>query len=299
MLTCRKPFPTMPFMAGILSSVGRGGVNNASDVRVVQALLNKTIQDPSRQLSPSGSLDARTISAIEDFQRRVVGLVHVDGRVDPGGRTFRALSQSASGEAAGSTDLPRPCGGASLTEADFARAATALDCEAAAIKAVTEVESGPSGFFPSGRPKILFEAHVFSGQTGHRYDSSHSDISSLKWNRSLYRGGEAEYERLLKGMALDRAAALKSASWGRFQIMGFNHVAAGFRSIELFVQAMYQSEGRQIDAFVSFLQNSHLAAALRNKQWADFARGYNGQGYAANQYDTKLKQAYEKYARSS
>jgi hypothetical protein len=31
-----------------------------------------------------------------------------------------------------------------------------------------------------------------------------------------------------------------------------------------------------------------------NKDWAKFARGYNGPGYAQNAYDVKLAQAYEK-----
>ena len=48
------------------------------------------------------------------------------------------------------------------SRADYARAATALRCEVACVKAVTEVEAGKSGFFPSGRPKILFEAHHFA-----------------------------------------------------------------------------------------------------------------------------------------
>lgn len=44
---------------------------------------------------------------------------------------------------------------AALTAEDLARAARALDCEVALIKAVSEVESSGSGFLPSGKPKIL------------------------------------------------------------------------------------------------------------------------------------------------
>lgn len=47
-------------------------------------------------------------------------------------------------------------------------------------------------------------------------------------------------------------------------------------------------------AFVAFRRHANLAAALREKRWADFARGYNGPGYAANKYDQKLQAAYEK-----
>ena len=96
-------------------------------------------------------------------------------------------------------------------------------------------------------------------------------------------------------MAIDGDAALNSASWGRFQIMGFNHSACGYKTVIGFVRAMYESEGKQLDAFVAFLKSSKLASALREKRWADFARGYNGSGYAANKYDEKLKIAYEKF----
>jgi hypothetical protein len=36
---------------------------------------------------------------------------------------------------------------------------------------------------------------------------------------------------------------------------------------------------------------------LREKRWADFARGYNGERFAENQYDVKLKAAYDKYCK--
>ena len=180
-------------------------------------------------------------------------------------------------------------------EADFQRAALTLQCEIAAIRAVAEVESRGDGYLTSGRPKILFEAHVFSRKTEHQYDGTHPDISSRSWNRALYKGGEKEYERLEKAMALNTRAALESASWGRFQIMGFNHQNAGFTSVESFVNAMFESEGRHLDAFISFLQATGLTVPLREKRWVDFARGYNGAGFAANKYDVKLRAAYEKY----
>ena len=97
-------------------------------------------------------------------------------------------------------------------------------------------------------------------------------------------------------MSLDGQAALESASWGRFQIMGFNFAACGYKSVMAFVRAMYESEGKQLDAFVAFIRHANLTAALREKRWADFARGYNGPGYAANSYDQKLQAAYEKFS---
>src|SRR5438552_3346830 len=86
--------------------------------------------------------------------------------------------------------LPRPRDFVKLTDADIVAAAKTLDCEVALIRAVNEVESSGSGFFASKRPKILFEAHVFSRLTKHKYDQDHPKISSAKADRKLYIFGE-------------------------------------------------------------------------------------------------------------
>lgn len=46
--------------------------------------------------------DSNTIVAIEEFQRRVVKISQTDGRVDPGGKTLKAL------DAAAGTVFPSP-----------------------------------------------------------------------------------------------------------------------------------------------------------------------------------------------
>lgn len=177
-----------------------------------------------------------------------------------------------------------------LTTADFARAAAALGCSVAAIRAVCSVEAPGGGFLPSGQPTILFERHQFSRRTGGKFDAQAPDISNPK--RGGYLGGEAEHGRLQKASALDRTAALESASWGKFQIMGFNAAAAGFPTLQAFINAMYDSEGAQLDAFVAFVKGQGLADELRDLRWADFARRFNGVDFAANHYDTKLAAAY-------
>lgn len=209
-------------MDTIRASVGRDGVNRPEDVRVVQELLNQHLRPPLQRLTVDGTAGPNTIAAIEVFQQRVFNMAHPDGRVDPGGRTLAALSSSTSGATPSpAPGLPIGHGGASLTEADVQRAANTLGCEVACVKAVAEIESSSGGFLASGRPKILFEAHIFSGRTQGAHDATHPDISSPHWNRALYKGGEQEYERLEKAMALHRQVALESTSWGRFQIMGF------------------------------------------------------------------------------
>lgn len=181
-----------------------------------------------------------------------------------------------------------------LTESDYMNAAKQLGCEVAAIKAVAEVESGPYGaFLQSGEPVILFERHLFSRLTGRKYDATHPDIS----NRIAGGYGKVsqQHKRLERAAELDYDAAIKSASWGRFQVLGSNWEALGYESLQAFVNAMYAGESGHLDSFVRFVQVNGLAQHLRTKSWAKFARGYNGPGYKTYQYDTKLAAAYEKY----
>lgn len=179
-----------------------------------------------------------------------------------------------------------------LTDADFAKAAEALNCDVPAIRAVATVESGGrTGFLNDGRPMILFEAHIFSRLTGHKYDASHPNISSLTWNKALYKGGAGEWDRMAEAGRLNTAAAMKSTSWGMFQILGQNYALCGYPDWIPFVNDM-KNAGEQLLAFVAFVKSAKLDDELRTHNWAGFARGYNGTAYRENQYDTKLADAY-------
>ena len=167
------------------------------------------------------------------------------------------------------------------TAADFAEAASRLGCSVAQIRAVWEVEATGSGWFTDVRasilaldgpggfldgfnlPKILFEAHQFDRLTDGRFRTGHPNLSSAKWNRSLYVGGQGEYERLHRAMQLDREAALKATSWGGPQIMGFNHALAGYATVDALVEAMKTGGRAHLMAFVEFIRNSGLTDELR------------------------------------
>jgi hypothetical protein len=75
----------------IKSSVGRRGMNIRGDVILIQELLNRRLMVPMRPLRVDGTCGPITISTIEEFQRRVVGMPSPDGLVNPGGPTMRAL----------------------------------------------------------------------------------------------------------------------------------------------------------------------------------------------------------------
>lgn len=170
-----------------------------------------------------------------------------------------------------------------------------LETGAPELFSVLEVETSGCGFLPDRRPVILFERHIFSRETEHKFDSDYPDIS----NRSpggYGPSGAAQYERLERAVNLDRKAALRSASWGIGQVMGNNCEICGYADVEEMVSEMMLSEDGQLSAMAGFIIHNGLHKALRRKDWAGFARGYNGPAYAKNEYDTKLSGAYEKYS---
>lgn len=271
----------------ITQAVGAGGKNNPGDVRTVQTLLNNNLYrlTPLAPLAVDGLIGPATTGTIEEFQRRALGFAHPDGRVDPNGKTLAELQNFE-------TFGP----GQGITDADYAQTAKLLGVDIATLKAVATVESQGEGFLDNGEPKILFEGHWFSRFTGGQYDQSHPTLSHRRWTEEHYRGGVEEYERYREAAALDETAAMKSTSWGAFQIMGFNHKDAGYDSVEDFVEAMQESEVRQLLALAAFINKKELVSYLQNKDWEAFARHYNGPGYARNQYDQKLEEAYRRFA---
>ncbi len=165
--------------------------------------------------------------------------------------------------------------------------------ESASVLAVAQVESNGRSDLPDGRPQILFEAHIFSQRTKGRYDEAYPMISSPTWNRSLYRGGAGEYDRLRAAASLNRAAAYESISMGLFQIMGFNHKACGFNSAEEMYKAISGPDDADMDAFCNFVEaNPKMLAALRKKDWSTFALLYNGPGQVPY-YAGKIADAYK------
>jgi hypothetical protein len=191
---------------------------------------------------------------------------------------------------------------ATLTDADFARAAKELGVEAAAIRAVAEVEAAGAGFLPDGRPAVLYETHIFhkhtKGAHAHAKDRRGVALSSPNWNKALYGAtGAAQHARYEDARRLDPDAANKACSWGAFQILGENHQACGFDTSQAFVDAMWTGgAAAHLDAFVAFIKaDPKLHNALRARQWATFARIYNGPGYAANAYDQKMANAYARW----
>jgi hypothetical protein len=176
------------------------------------------------------------------------------------------------------------------------RAADQLGCDVATVEALLDVEAAGFGFDHAGRPKMLFEPHIFwQNLSGAERDAAvQAGLAYPAWRPGDY--PPDSYPRLYKAMQINEDAALNSCSWGLPQILGENHAPAGYPTPHDMVGAFCDGEDEQIAAMVRFICARNLHGTLQARNWAAFARGYNGPAYARNNYDRKLAVAYAKYA---
>lgn len=191
------------------------------------------------------------------------------------------------------TALPFQGNGFAMSSDGLADVASSLAVHAAEIWAVLQVETSGCGYLPDRRPQILFERHIFHRLTNGQFDDSQiSDPSPGGYGPP----GAHQYDRLAAAIALNRNAALQSASWGIGQIMGENFNQAGFQTVEDMVAAMSNSEDQQLRAIAAFLVSKGLHRSLQAHDWTTFAKGYNGPNFAINRYDIKLNAEFQKYS---
>ena len=265
--------------------------SQGSDVHFLEELLTRL----GYEVFVSNYFGLDTHNAVVDYQEKN-GLV-VDGKV--GVKTWSKLLAADQEFLNFNYKL--------LSEQDLIDFADHYDLELAAVKAVNALESSGKGFFVDGRPKILFEGHVFWKELKKRKIDPETllnehcrDVLYKEWTKDLYLGGPREYSRLQKAAQLSTSQEVKdaaycSASWGAFQIMGYHCDSLGYGSIENFVTKINEHEREHLKAFGKFLEINNLIIHLKTRNWAKFARGYNGPGYQLNNYDEKLKTAYERY----
>lgn len=190
-----------------------------------------------------------------------------------------------------------------LTEEDYIEVAERLRVETAAIKAVVDIEAGKAheGFTAPGTPIVNFDYSMFSlfakrnGVNLAKYRKTHPVVFSSAVARKHGPGQKAENAQLKAARAIDERTAVEGTFWGMFQIGGFNWKKCGAESIEDFEEKMSRSERDQLDLFANFIVSTGLDKHLKNKNWAAFARGYNGPSYASRGYHTKMATAYNRH----
>lgn len=173
--------------------------------------------------------------------------------------------------------------------------------EPALLKSVAIVECGLdlNGFLIDGKPKILFEGHIFYREllkvlpkaSVVRISRSHPSICYESWTKQFYLGGMDEYGRYNEAKKVNPECAMLATSWGFPQIMGFNYQCCGCQSVSEFVGKMSESEESQIELWYHFLYNQKLIPILKEHDWETFTRKYNGPGQV-NVYSQKLMNTY-------
>lgn len=195
--------------------------------------------------------------------------------------------------------------GAAGSEAAIVAGAQRIGCEEAVLRAILQVESTGDAYDAHGRLIILPEKHIF-----HRYLPSSlrgvalkRGLAATSWSRANYSGlggsgSNARWRRLREMVELHEGAGLMAASYGKAQIMGFNHRMCGFAKVQDFVLALAESEDNQDEAFLRYLEGAGLGPALRSKDWSTIARRYNGSGQVTY-YAGLMRTAYSRVKRSA
>lgn len=211
-----------------------------------------------------------------------------------------------------------------LTLAQIQAQAKSLGVEIAALRAVHEIEAKGAGFLASGEPVILFERHIFyrklremkyptiaklffakrpdlCNPSGGGYGKTTEQHSRLQQAQALLTQvlplldpSKSSDKKIIEQV---RECALMACSWGIGQVMGMNWESLGYPSLQDFINDMYESEGKQLEAMCRFIKVNGLVDEMQRKDWVTFARVYNGADYRKNQYDIKLAKAYAKFAK--
>lgn len=149
---------------------------------------------------------------------------------------------------------------ARLDAVDIPRMAARINVPEDRVRAVDETESRGSGFDKLGRPKMLFEPHLFYRMlTGADRDKAvAAGLAYPKWKKDY---PADSYPRMVKAMAINRDAALKAASWGRYQCLGDHYAMLGYASPDAMVRAFMDDEETHLEGFVTFIINSEIGRA--------------------------------------
>jgi len=183
-----------------------------------------------------------------------------------------------------------------------------LGIDMASAIAVIGVESGGKGF-DDDKVIIRFENHLFYRYWGKENEKVYRDHfkygSGKKWLGHQFRKDsnsewasfhgdqDKEHEVLAFARKLDDELALKSISMGLPQILGSNSKIIGYDSII----EMYENFNRDIRFHIfglfDFL-SPRMIKYLRNKEFVNFAKYYNGAGQA-RRYGKFLQDYYEAF----
>lgn len=187
---------------------------------------------------------------------------------------------------------------AAVTAEELNALAVRLGCTLKQLRAVSLVESSGGGFDRLGRPKILFERHLF-----HRLTKG--EFGQRAFSNPKGGGYDASsWDKLLAACAYDPDAAFGACSWGKFQVLGLHASLRapdgsprfGFADSFTLAKSTVASEAAHYDLLARYIDVFDLKSELRALSTdpvtcRPFARAYNGSAYEKGGYHRKLAEA--------
>lgn len=163
--------------------------------------------------------------------------------------------------------------------------------------AVLAAESKGEPFDANGRLIIRFENHIFYTYWGkeneERFRQHFAFAADESWKGHQWRPDvnsawqpvhsgdqESEWRVFTFARTLDEKAAMYAISMGAPQIMGFNHRAIGYDTVQAMFNAFSSDARAQITSLFRFMEVNKLVNAVRDRDFHTFAKVYNGAGQA-------------------
>ncbi len=125
-------------------------------------------------------------------------------------------------------------------------------------------------------------------------------LANTSWQpKTQYKDQRTSQMRLdlfRQAKAFSEICAIRSCSWGVGQTMGFLAEELKFRDARMMFNYMVAGGvPAQVECMVREIENKNLTRKLNDHQWAEFARVYNGPGYAQNNYHNKMANAWAEW----
>ncbi|ALL68867.1 putative phage-encoded peptidoglycan binding protein [Paraburkholderia caribensis MBA4] len=212
-----------------------------------------------------------------------------------------------------------------FSEQQYQSIATQLKVETAAVKAIVMQESQGRPFLDNGLPAILYERRHFFAfavqkqalaekQQSSETDNHKGKAKKKSTSKNPYPnfpdlcfptddnygpGGLHQYEKLVRASQLDFEIALRSCSWGGFQILGEYYASCGCQTVFEFANRFMSGTDGQAKIFTAFMLNLKTdgVEGLRTHNWEQVARSYNGKYWKKKnpEYATNLAKYYAQF----
>lgn len=248
--------------------------------RVYLSALFTDIVNPIEPVRPDGSIGVPHNSPLTLAELQALSLTPAQRRTAPAGAAQPAVTAARIWNKYGGVLEPL---------------AGKIGIEPGVAVAVVAVESGGNGFAADGRLIIRFENHLFwfnwgaaNAETYRRFFRFNAEVT---WRGHQYRtdpGGAwldvhanqaREWAAFSHARTLDDRAAKRSISMGLVQILGSNHRAIGYDTVDAMFDAFSADERFQLLGFFNFVKNDQRQIkALQANDFTAFARIYNGPG---------------------